>query len=122
MDFIYIVGGLNHRKIEDYFADFLKSKRKGTDYELIYNWYEDRYVDMEFLNQQYSKMANGQEILSEMYTMKLHKNSTQYMNQYLDDIQLLRAKIMRVNQTVYDNRKKVMKNNLLSYRSKVTGF
>jgi hypothetical protein len=41
MDFIYIVGGLNHRKIEDYFADFLKSKRKGTDYELIYNWYEE---------------------------------------------------------------------------------
>eukprot|EP01083_Nonionella_stella_P108820 316780_1 len=77
---------------------------------------------MAFLNQQYSKMTNGQEILSEMYTMKLHENNTQYMNLYLDDIQLLRAKIMSVNQTVYDNRKKMMKNNLLLYRSKVTGF
>jgi GTPase SAR1 family protein len=85
MDFIYVVWDLNHGKIEDYFADFFKSKTKGTDYELIYNRYEDRYADMAFLNQQYSKMTNGQEILSEMYTMKLHENNTQYMNLYLDD-------------------------------------
>eukprot|EP00551_Chaetoceros_affinis_P014279 CAMPEP_0203702250 /NCGR_PEP_ID=MMETSP0091-20130426/38688_1 /ASSEMBLY_ACC=CAM_ASM_001089 /TAXON_ID=426623 /ORGANISM="Chaetoceros affinis, Strain CCMP159" /LENGTH=102 /DNA_ID=CAMNT_0050576321 /DNA_START=45 /DNA_END=353 /DNA_ORIENTATION=- len=67
-------------------------------------------------------MTNGQEILSEMYTIKLHENTTEYAKQYENDVQFLRDKIMSVNQTVYDNRKKMMKKNLLSYRSKMTGL
>jgi GTPase SAR1 family protein len=122
VDFIYLVWDLNHGKIEDHFADYFKTKTKGTHYEFIYNRYLHDNVDMAFLNQQYAKMTNGKEILSEMYTMKLHENSTQYEEQYKNDIQHLRAKIMSVNQTVYDNRKKTMKNKLLSYRSKVTGL
>lgn len=122
VDFIYVVWDLSHGKIEDYFADFFKSKTKGTNYELIYNRYDDRNADMSFLNQQYAKMTHGKEILSEMYTMKLHENSTQNIDLYTQDIQLLRAKIKSVNQTVYDNRKKMMKSNLLSYKSKVTGL
>ena len=122
MDFIYVVWDLSHGKIEDHFANLFKSKTKGTNYEIIYNRYDDRNADMGFLNQQYGKMTSGQEILSEMHTMKLHENSTQYKNEYSKDIQLLRAKIMSVNQTVYDNRKKMMKNNLLSYKSKTRGL
>ena len=122
MDFIYVVWDLSHGKIDDHFADFFKSKTKGVNYEIIYNKFDESETDMAFLNQQYGKMTNGKEILSEMYTMKVHNNDTQHGNQYQDDIQLLRAKITSVNQTVHDNRKKMMKHNLLSYRSKVTGM
>jgi len=122
MDFVYVVWDLSHGMIEDYFADFFKSKTKGVNYEIIYNRFEDGHADMAFLNQQYSKMTNGQEILSEMYTMKLHENNTLYRKEYEQDLKLLRSKIMSVNQTVYDNRKKMMKNNLMTYKSKVSGM
>mmetsp|Transcript_16195 Transcript_16195/g.19785 ORF Transcript_16195/g.19785 Transcript_16195/m.19785 type:complete len:495 (+) Transcript_16195:271-1755(+) len=122
MDYIYVVWDLNHGMIEDKFADFFKQKAKGTNYEIIYNRFEESNADMSFLNQQYAKMSNGQEILSEIYTMKIHENRTTYSNQFENDIKLLRSKIKSVNQTVYDNRKKLMKENLLSYRFKMTGL
>jgi hypothetical protein len=77
---------------------------------------------MAFLNQQYAKMSNGQEILSQLYTMKLHENSTEFATEFQNDVLLLRAKIKSVNQTVHDNRKKLMKENLLAHRHKITGL
>lgn len=97
-------------------------KARGTHYELIYNRYINDAVDMAFLNQQYAKMSNGQEILSQMYTMKLHENSTAFRNEFNEDVLLLRAKIKSVNQTVHDNRKRLMTENLLRHRDKITGL
>lgn len=59
---------------------------------------------MSFLNQQYAKMSTGQEILSEMYTTKVHENSTHLAALFQEDILHLRSKIKSVNQTVHDNR------------------
>ena len=115
-------GDVSHGKIEDEFAEFFRNKARGTNYELIYNRYVTDAVDMAFLNQQYAKMSNGQEVLSQMYTMKLHENSTQYEDEFEEDVRHLRAKIKSVNQTVHDNRKKLMKENLQSHRTKLTGF
>lgn len=92
------------------------------NYELIYNRYMADSVDMAFLNQQYAKMSNGQEILSQMYTIKLHENNTLYADEFREDVEHLRSKIKSVNQTVHDNRKKLMKENLLAHRSKFTGI
>jgi hypothetical protein len=117
-----ISGDVNHGKIEDEFADMFRNKARGTHYELIYNRFLTDSVDMAFLNQQYAKMSNGQEILSQMYTMKLHENSTEFATEFSDDVLLLRAKIKSVNQTVHDNRKKLMKENLLAHRGKITGL
>ena len=113
---------MNHGKVEDEYAEFFKNKARGTNYELIYNRYMDDTVDMAFLNQQYAKMSNGQEVLSQMYTMKLHENNERHAVEFEEDLLLLRAKIKSVNQTVHDNRKKLMKQNLMTYRSKITGF
>jgi len=113
---------VNHGKIEEEFAEFFRNKARGTNYELIYNRYITDSVDMAFLNQQYAKMSTGQEVLSQMYTMKLHENSTEFADDFEEDVRHLRAKIKSVNQTVHDNRKKLMKQNLLSHRSKLTGF
>ena len=113
---------VHHGKIEDDFAEFFRNKARGTNYELIYNRYTQDNVDMSFLNQQYSKMSTGQEILSEMYTTKVHENSTQLSAQFHDDILHLRSKIKSVNQTVHDNRKKMMKDNLIMHRNKMTGI
>lgn len=77
---------------------------------------------MSFLNQQYAKMSSGQEILSEMYTTKVHENSTENALVFDDDILRLRSKIKSVNQTVHDNRKKMMKDNLIQHREKITGL
>jgi hypothetical protein len=77
---------------------------------------------MAFLNQQYAKMSNGQEILSQMYTMKLHEHSIEYGTEFSQDILHLRSKIKSVNQTVHDNRKKLMKENLVTHREKITGL
>lgn len=115
-------GDVSHGKIEDEFAEFFRNKARGTNYELIYNRYVTDSVDMAFLNQQYAKMSNGQEILSKMYTMKLHENSTEFRDEFQEDVLHLRAKIKATNQTVQDNRKKLMKENLLTHRSKMTGF
>jgi hypothetical protein len=117
-----MAGDVNHGKIEDEFADFFRNKARGINYELIYNRYVTDSVDMAFLNQQYAKMSNGQEILSQMYTMKLHENSTMWANEFREDVRHLRAKIKSVNQTVHDNRKKLMKQNLLGHRAKFTGI
>lgn len=108
--------------MEDEFAELFRKKARGTHYELIYNRYVTDAVDMAFLNQQYAKMSNGQEVLSQMYTMHLHENKTEYAIEYREDVLLLRAKIKSVNQTVHDNRKKLMKENLLAHRSKITGL
>ena len=113
---------VNHGKIEDDFAEFFRNKARGTNYELIYNRYTRDTVDMSFLNQQYAKMSTGQEILSEMYTTKVHENNTQLASQFEEDILHLRSKIKSVNQTVHDNRKKAMKENLLFYRNKMSGI
>lgn len=115
-------GDVNHGKIEDEFADFFRNKARGTHYELIYNRYVSDAVDMAFLNQQYAKMSNGQELLSQMYTMKLHENNTAFANEFKEDVLLLRAKIKSVNQTVHDNRKRLMKENLVSHRTRLTGL
>ena len=122
VDFVYIVWDVNHGKIEDEFAEFFRTKARGTNYELIYNRYVSDSVDMAFLNQQYAKMSNGQEILSKMYTMRVHENSTEYETEFKNDVLLLRSKIKATNQTVHDNRKKLMKENLLTHRSRITGF
>lgn len=84
---------VNHGKIEDDFAEFFQNKARGTNYELIYNRYTRDTVDMSFLNQQYAKMSTGQEILSEMYTTKVHENNTQLAPQFQEDILHLRSKI-----------------------------
>ena len=113
---------VNHGKIEDSFAEFFQNKARGTNYELIYNRYSRDSVDMSFLNQQYAKMSTGQEILSEMYTTKVHENNTYTSGQFQDDIHRLRSKIKSVNQTVHDNRKKMMKENLILHRDKISGI
>ena len=117
-----LIRDVNHGKIEDDFAEFFRNKARGTNYELIYNRYTRDNVDMSFLNQQYSKMSNGQEILSEMYTTKVQENNTQLYDQFQEDILLLRSKIKSVNQTVHDNRKKMMKENLIMHRNKMRGI
>lgn len=122
VDFTYVVWDVHHGKIEDDFAEFFRNKARGTNYELIYNRYNRDNVDMSFLNQQYAKMSTGQEILSEMYTTKVHENSTHSASQFEEDILHLRSKIKSVNQTVHDNRKKMMKENLLLYRNKMSGI
>lgn len=118
----YSTGDVSHGKLEDEFAEMFRNKARGTHYELIYNRYVNDAVDMAFLNQQYAKMSNGQEILSQMYTMKLHENSTEFATEFKDDVLLLRAKIKSVNQTVHDQRKKLMKENILAQREKITGL
>mmetsp|Transcript_53319 Transcript_53319/g.113273 ORF Transcript_53319/g.113273 Transcript_53319/m.113273 type:complete len:301 (-) Transcript_53319:71-973(-) len=122
VDYTYVVWDVNHGKIEDDFAEFFRNKARGTNYELIYNRYSRDNVDMSFLNQQYAKMSTGQEILSEMYTTKVHENSTHLADQFRDDILHLRSKIKSVNQTVHDNRKKMMKENLILHRGRMSGL
>ena len=121
VDFVYVVWDVSHGKIEGEFADFFRHKARGTNYELIYNRYSKDNVDMSFLNQQYAKMSTGKEILSEMFTTKVHENSTHTVAQFNEDILHLRAKIKSVNQTVQDNRKKMMKDNLMSHRGSISG-
>jgi len=122
VDFIYVVWDVNHGKIEGEFADYFKNKARGTGFEIIYNRYKEDAADMGFLNQQYAQLSSGVEILSEMYTIKVHENNTEYETQFQEDMQLLRAKIKSVNQTVHDNRKKMMKSNLRKYQNHVTGI
>ena len=122
VDFTYIVWDVSHGKIEDEFADFFRHKARGVHYEVIYNRYLDDAVDMAFLNQQYAKMSNGQEVLSQMYTMRLHENTTALTSEFDRDVLLLRAKIKSVNQTVHDNRKMRMKENLIADQSQLTGI
>lgn len=122
VDFVYVVWDVNHGKIEDEFAEMFRSKARGTNYELIYNRYVSDSVDMAFLNQQYAKMSNGQELLSLMYTTRIHENSTLYGDEFENDVLHLRTKIKGTNQTVHDNRKKLMKENLQKHRSKITGL
>lgn len=113
---------VHHGKIEEEFASFFRSKARGVQYELIYNRYSTGSVDMSFLNQQYAKMSTGQEILSEMYTTKVHENNTENALVFEDDILRLRSKIKSVNQTVHDNRKKMMKENLIRHRDMISGL
>lgn len=113
---------MSHGKIEEELASFFRHKARGVQYELIYNRYHSSSADMSFLNQQYAKMSSGQEILSEMYTTKVHENSTENALVFDDDILRLRSKIKSVNQTVHDNRKKMMKDNLIQHREKITGL
>lgn len=113
---------VSHGKIEEEFASFFRNKARGIQYELIYNRYASGSADMSFLNQQYAKMSNGQEILSEMYTTKVHENNTDNALIFEDDILILRSKIKSVNQTVHDNRKKMMKENLIQHRDKIIGL
>ena len=122
VDFVYVVWDVSHGKIEDEFAQLFRNKARGTNYELIYNRYVEDSVDMAFLNQQYAKMSTGQEILSLMYTTRVHENSTHHLSEFENDIQHLRSKIKAANQTVHDNRKKLMKENLLKARAEITGF
>ncbi|KAL3770734.1 hypothetical protein ACHAW5_001451 [Stephanodiscus triporus] len=122
VDYTYVVWDVHHGKIEDDFAEFFRNKARGTNYELIYNRYTRDNVDMSFLNQQYSKMSTGQEILSEMYTTKVHENNSRLSAQFHEDILHLRSKIKSVNQTVHDNRKKMMKENLIMHRDKMSGI
>jgi len=126
MDFIYVVWDVSHGKIDPQFASFFKDKAHGTDYELIYNRYDEANSNMAFLNQQYSsKMAQGHELLSEGYVLKVHennKNTEVYAEQYQEDLALLRSRILSVNQTVHDFRKISMKDNLINHRGKVTGL
>lgn len=126
MDFVYVVWDLNHGKIDDKFASFFKEKAHGTEYELIYNRYEENTANMAFLNQQYGKMRKGQEILSEGYVLKVHENRTDTdtatAQQYKEDIRMLRSKILSVNQTVHDGRKISMKDMLTRHRSKISGL
>lgn len=113
---------MNHGKIEDDFASFFRQKTRGVHYELIYNRYTSGSADMSFLNQQYAKMSSGKEILSEMYTTKVHENTTENTAIFHDDILRLRSKIKSVNQTVHDNRKKMMKENLIQHRDVISGI
>jgi len=122
VDFVYVVWDVSHGKIEDEFADLFRHKARGINYELIYNRFAAGDTDMAFLNQQYAKMSNGKEILSQMYTMKLHENNTEFAADFRQDIQHLRMKIKSVNQTVHDNRKKLMKEKLVAHRDKITGL
>ena len=135
---------VNHGKIEDEFAEFFQNKARGTNYEIIYNRFDESSTEMGFLNQQYVKMSGtGQEMLSEMYITKVHDNTTANPGNTLlpslsssweeeerstgetsfeNDIKSLRSKIKSVNQTVHDNRKKMMKANLVKHEGKLTGF
>jgi len=152
VDYTFVVWDVSHGKIEDEFADFFQNKARGTNYELIYNRFDESSIDMGFLNQQYTKMSGtGQEMLSEMYITKVHENRRATLNNaisthtdrslgsddsaalvpqqkapwellYENDIQTLRSKIKSVNQTVHDNRKKLMKANLVKHEGKLTGF
>jgi len=122
VDFTYVVWDVNHGKIEDQFAEFFQNKARGTNYELIYNRYTRDSSDMSFLNQQYAKMSTGQEILSEMYTARVHENNTHLATHFQDDVYRLRSKRKSVNQTVHDNRKKMMKENLILHRDKISGI
>mmetsp|Transcript_18398 Transcript_18398/g.35819 ORF Transcript_18398/g.35819 Transcript_18398/m.35819 type:complete len:512 (+) Transcript_18398:301-1836(+) len=122
VDFTYVVWDVNHGKIDDQFAEFFQNKARGVNYELIYNRFTKDTSNMAFLNQQYAKMSTGQEILSQMYTTKVHENNTQHALQFQDDILHLISKIKSVNQTVHDNRKKTMKENLKLHRDKITGM
>ena len=79
------------------------SKLECIDYEMIYNRYEEANSNMAFLNQQYGRMAKGHELLSEGYILKVHENTTANAEHYLDDLLMLRSKILSVNQTVHDN-------------------
>ena len=97
MDFIYFVWDVNHGKVDDKFAAFFEHKAHGTDYSVIYNRYEEGSANMAFLNQQYGKMNQGSEILSEGYVLKLHEKSAKYAEQYDEDILMLRSKISSVN-------------------------
>ena len=56
------------------------------------------------------------------YTMKLHENNTRFAKEFQNDIQLLRAKVKSVDQTVHDNRKKLMKENLMTHRQHIRGL
>jgi hypothetical protein len=124
MDFVYVMWDLNHGKIEDEFAKFFQGKARGTNYEVIYNRYDSESADMAFLNQQYAKLSNGaQELLSELYTIKIHESAAeQHQDLFQQDILHLRAKIQSVNQTVHDNRKLLMKENLMNIRENTTGL
>lgn len=144
VDYTFVVWDVNHGKIEDEFAEFFQNKARGTNYEIIYNRYDESSTEMGFLNQQYGKMSGaGQEMLSEMYITRVHENTTAFTGNSLlpsltsssleedisaretsfeSDIQLLRSKIKSVNQTVHDNRKKLMKANLVKHEGKLTGF
>jgi hypothetical protein len=113
---------VSHGKIEEEFASFFRNKARGVQYELIYNRYASGSADMSFLNQQYAKMSNGQEILSEMYTTKVHENTTENALIFNEDILRLRSKIKSVNQTVHDNRKKMMKENLIQHKGMISGM
>lgn len=123
MDFVYVVWDVNHGKIDESFSSLFQNKAHGVDYEMIFNRYDDQAGNgISFLNQQYAKMTKGHELLSEGYVLKLHENRTKYQNEFVEDIHLLRTKILSVNQTVHDQRKLTMKENLIRYRSKITGF
>jgi len=122
MDFIYVVWDVNHGKIDHQFALFFKDKAHGTDYEMIYNRYEEANSNMAFLNQQYGRMSKGHELLSEGYILKVHENTTENAEHYLNDLLMLRSKILSVNQTVHDFRKISMKENLIRHRDMMTGF
>mmetsp|Transcript_28910 Transcript_28910/g.43659 ORF Transcript_28910/g.43659 Transcript_28910/m.43659 type:complete len:483 (+) Transcript_28910:92-1540(+) len=122
MDFNFVVWDVSHGKIENAFANFFLEKGHGTEYELIYNRFEDDNSNMAFLNQQYGKMSKGHEILSEGYVLKLHENSTRYAEQFQNDILLLRSKILSINQTVHDRRKMSMKDALIRFREKISGY
>merc|ERR1740136_515986 len=77
VDFTFVVWDVNHGKIEDEFAEFFQNKARGTNYEIIYNRFDESSTEMGFLNQQYGKMSGtGQEMLSEMYITKVHDNTT----------------------------------------------
>eukprot|EP00980_Cylindrotheca_fusiformis_P014691 scaffold4001_cov94-Cylindrotheca_fusiformis.AAC.9 len=130
MDFVYVVWDLHHGKIEEEFAKFFHNKARGTHYEIIYNRFNNNNENrgnggatdsMAFLNQQYAKLSNGaQELLSELYTVKVHDSS--FPEEFEENIVHLRTKIRSVNQTVHDNRKILMKENLLQVRDRMTGL
>ncbi|KAL7479021.1 hypothetical protein ACHAW6_004767 [Cyclotella cf. meneghiniana] len=122
VDFTYVVWDVSHGKIEEEFASFFRNKARGVQFEIIYNRFASGSADMSFLNQQYAKMSTGQEILSEMYTTRVHENNTENVHVFENDILRLRSKIKSVNQTVHDNRKKMMKENLIRHRDMISGM
>ena len=67
-------------------------------------------------------MSTGQEILSEIYTTKVHKNNTQLAVLFHEDRLHLRSKIKSVNQTVHDNRKNMMKEKPILHHNKMSGI
>ena len=122
MMFVLLTRDADHGKVEDDFAEFFRDKAHGINYQLIYNRYAPNNVNMSFLNQQYSKMRIGQEILSENHATKVHENNTQHSAQFQDDILHLRSMIKSVTHTVHNNRKKKMKANLIMHRDKMKGI